>query len=437
VGATPKPEGARDGQAPAHSNGIAGPVSGATSAAAPQLSRSDPDLGRLDWDQATDHHSEGVQPVRVGVIGYGYWGPNLVRNFAEYPGAEVAQVADLREERLAPIGRRYPGVATTTDHRDLLRDPSIDAIVISTPISTHFELALQSLQAGKHVLVEKTLTASSEQALRLIEEAERRRLVLMVDHTFVYTGAVQKIKELVGAGRLGRIYYWDSVRVNLGLFQQDTNVLWDLAVHDLSIMDTVLGVRPTAVAATGISIVPGRPINTGYLTCFFERNLIAHFHVNWLAPVKVRRTLIGGDAQMIVYDDLEPSEKVKIYDRGITMDTPSEEAYELMVGYRVGDMWAPRVSLTEALRLETQHFVDCVRTGRQSLTDGRAGLRVVSILEAATKSLRQGGQPVEVDWDGESANAALPLAQRQRGFSAGQESTARATIGSDPRSLVG
>ena len=365
-----------------------------------QLSRSDPDLDRVAWDRETVRLAEAAAPVRVGVIGYGYWGPNLVRNFAEYPGAEVVQVADMRQDRLAPIARRYPGVATTTDYRDLLNDPSIDAIVISTPISTHFDLALASLRAGKHVLVEKAMTATSDQALRLVDEAERRRRVLMVDHTFVYTGAVQKIKELVDAGRLGRLYYWDSVRVNLGLFQHDVNVLWDLAVHDLSIMDCILGRKPTAVAATGISNVPGRPINTGYLTCFFEGNLLAHFHVNWLAPVKIRRTLIGGDAQMIVYDDLEPSEKVKIYDRGITVDTPSEAVYELMVGYRVGDMWAPQVSLTEALRVETQHFVECIRTGQTPLTDGHAGLRVVRILEAASASLKQRGHPVEIQWAG-------------------------------------
>ncbi len=365
-----------------------------------ELSRSDPDLDRVAWDQETLRRAEAVAPLRVGVIGYGYWGPNLVRNFAEYPGAEVVQIADMRRERLAPIERRYPGVVTTTDHLDLLNDPTIDAIVISTPISTHFDLALAALRAGKHVLVEKTMTATSEQARRLIDEADRRGLVLMVDHTFVYTGAVQKIKEVVDAGRLGRLYYWDSVRVNLGLFQHDVNVLWDLAVHDLSIMDAILGRKPTAVAATGISNVPGRPINTGYLTCFFEGNLLAHFHVNWLAPVKIRRTLIGGDAQMIVYDDLEPSEKVKIYDRGITVDAASEAVYELMVGYRVGDMWAPQVSLTEALRVETQHFAECIRSGQKPITSGESGLRVVRILEAATASLSQGGHPVEISWAG-------------------------------------
>jgi predicted dehydrogenase len=437
VGVTQRHPGLPDGHVSTSKRAGAAAALQGKNHAALQLLRSDPDLDRQDWDQAVPQDAEGVEPVRVGVIGYGYWGPNLVRNFAESPSSEVAQVADVRRERLAPIERRYPGVLTTTDYRDLLKDPSIDAIVISTPISTHFDLALASLQAGKHVLVEKTLTANSEQAMRLIEEAERRQLVLMVDHTFVYTGAVQKIKELVDAGRIGRVYYWDSVRVNLGLFQPDVNVLWDLAVHDLSIMDAILGVKPTAVAATGVSIVPGRPINTGYLTCFFEGNLLAHFHVNWLAPVKIRRTLIGGDAQMIVYDDLEPSEKVKVYDRSVTLDTPSEAVYQLMVDYRIGDMWAPRVNLTEALRVETQHFVECVRTGRQSLTDGRAGLRVVRILEAASKSLHKGGQPVEVDWDGKNADSNLPPAQRQREISTVPGSSERPTIGSHPHTRVG
>jgi predicted dehydrogenase len=391
----------RNGKGPATNGSAAVTRSNGAAGVGVHQTRSDPDLDILDW--GPEAAQGAVAPLRVGVIGYGYWGPNLVRNFAEHPGSEVVGIADMRLDRLAPVARRYPGVITTTNHRDLLNDPTIDAIAISTPISTHFDLALAALQAGKHVLVEKAMTATSEQALRLIEEAERRDRVLMVDHTFVYTGAVQKIKELVDAGRIGRLYYWDSVRVNLGLFQHDVNVLWDLAVHDLSIMDTILGQRPTAVAATGVSNVPGRPINTGYLTCFFEGNLLAHFHVNWLAPVKIRRTLIGGDAQMIVYDDLEPSEKVKIYDRGITVDAPSEAVYELLVGYRVGDMWAPQVSLTEALRVETQHFVDCVRTGQRPLTDGRAGLRVVRILEAATTSLGRGGHPVEITWAGTDA----------------------------------
>jgi predicted dehydrogenase len=338
------------------------------------------------------------KPLGVAVIGCGYWGPNLVRNFAEMQGSRVVAVSDLQPARLAPIAARYPTIRTTTDHRDLLHDPEVEAIAIATPVSTHYELARQALEAGKHVLVEKPMAASSDEARRLIELAESRGLVLMVDHTFVYTDSVQKIKELVTAGELGRLYYWDSTRVNLGLFQHDVSVLVDLAVHDLSIMDYVLGARPVAVSATGIAHVPGQPVNTAYLTLFFDGDLLAHFHVNWLAPVKVRRTLIGGDRQMIVYDDIEPSEKVKVYDKGITLATEDVGRFEMLVGYRTGDMWAPRLGLTEALRVEAQHFVDCVRHGLRPITDGHAGYRVVKILEAAARSLAERGRLVELDW---------------------------------------
>jgi predicted dehydrogenase len=335
--------------------------------------------------------------IRVGVIGYGYWGPNLVRNFSEAEGSRVAAVSDLSAQRLAHVHGRYPSVFTTTDYRDLLRDPQIDAIVIATPVWTHYELAMQALLAGKHVLVEKPMAPTTRQGLELIETAERLHLTLQVDHTFIYTGAVQKIRDMVANGRLGQLYYYDSVRVNLGLFQHDVNVLWDLAVHDLSIMDFVLGRQPYAVAATGAAHIPGKPVNTAYLTCFFPDNVLAHFHVNWLAPVKVRRTLIGGDRQMIVYDDLEPSEKVKVYDKGITLSgAGTDAAYELMVGYRAGDMFAPQLPVTEGLRVEAEHFLDCIRAGTRPLSDGLAGVRVVRILEAATQSLDQGGRPVEL-----------------------------------------
>jgi predicted dehydrogenase len=334
----------------------------------------------------------------IGILGYGYWGPNLVRNFAEAPGARVVAVGDLSTDRLAAVRNRYPGVKTTTRFGDLLAEPEIDAVAIATPVSTHYDLAMEALQAGKHVLVEKPLAADSEQALRLIEEAERRHCILMVDHTFVYTGAVRKIKELIDEGTLGRLYYYDSVRVNLGLFQHDVNVLWDLAVHDLSIMDYVLGIRPCAVAASGLAHVPGQPEDVAYLTCFFEENLMAHLHVNWLAPVKIRRTLLGGDRQMIVYDDLEPSEKLKVYDKGITVNNGPDGAYQLRVGYRAGDMWAPQLNLTEALRVEALHFLECIQNGRRPVTDGEAGLRVVRILEAATRSLAERGRPMELVW---------------------------------------
>ena len=335
--------------------------------------------------------------VRLGIIGYGYWGPNLVRNFAEAPGSEVISVSDLRPERLTLAQSRYPAIEITTDHQEVFANPHIDAIAIATPVSTHFDLAIQGLQAGKHVLVEKPMTATSEQAVQLIEEADKCNRVLLVDHTFVYTGAVRKIRELIVNNVLGDIYYYDSVRVNLGLFQHDVNVIWDLAPHDLSIMDYVLAAQPHAISATGMSHVPGQPENVAYLTLFFEGSLIAHVHINWLAPVKVRRTLIGGSDKMIVYDDLEPSEKVKVYDSGITVNSDAESAYRVLVGYRTGDVWSPQLDVTEALRTEVLHFIGCIEEGERPITDGEAGLRVVRMLEAATESVAKRGQLVELD----------------------------------------
>jgi predicted dehydrogenase len=335
--------------------------------------------------------------IGIGVVGYGYWGPNLVRNFAEVPGCRVVTVCDLRPERLALVRARYPGVETTTNFQDLGSNPNVDAIAIATPVSTHFDLAWWALQAGKHVLVEKPLTATSGQALRLIDEANRRSLVLMVDHTFIYTGAVRKIKELVDEGHLGELYYYDSVRINLGLFQHDVNVIWDLAVHDVSIMDYVLGCQPCAVMAIGMSHVPGEPENIAYLTFLFNDRLIAHIHVNWLAPVKVRQTLVCGSRRMIVYDDTEPSEKVKVYDRGIAVNSNSESVYQVLIDYRIGDMWAPHLDRTEALRVEALHFLKCIERGERPITGCETGLRVVRLLEAATQSLAREGQVVEFD----------------------------------------
>ena len=341
--------------------------------------------------------------IGIGIVGYGYWGPNLLRNFSEVPGCRVVSVSDLRDARLAQVRSRYPAVTTTGSFGDLLVDTRIDAIVIATPVCTHFDLAMQALRAGKHVLVEKPMAMTSADALRLIDEADRRRLVLAVDHTFVYTGAVRKIRELIAEGGIGDLYYYDSVRVNLGLFQHDVNVIWDLAVHDLSIMDYVLPFRPCAVSATGIGHVAGKPEDIAYFTLMFDAPLIAHAHVNWLAPVKIRRTLIGGSRRMIVYDDVEPSEKIKIFDKGITLNGgngPSgdgQKLYELLVGYRTGDMLAPQLDMTEALLREARHFVDCVEKGSEPLADGQSGLRVVRLLEAATQSMRDRGRVVELD----------------------------------------
>jgi predicted dehydrogenase len=341
--------------------------------------------------------------IRIGVIGYGYWGPNLVRNFSELGGCRVGMVSDLQEDRLARVQARYPGVAVTRDSAELIDSPEIDAVAISTPVSTHYDLALRALRAGKHVLVEKPLTVSSEQAARLIDEAEGRKLVLMVDHTFVYTGAVRKILELTQSAGLGDIYYYDSVRINLGLFQEDVDVIYDLAVHDFAIMDYVLPFKPVAISATGISHVPGSNENIAYITAFFEQPLIAHVHVNWLSPVKVRQTLIGGSHRMILYDDVQPSEKIKIYDKGIDLSSSAESAYHMLVSYRSGDMWAPKLDMTEALRVELGHFLDCIGKNLTPLTDGHAGYRVVKILEAATESVRGRGRLIELAGTGARA----------------------------------
>ncbi len=333
--------------------------------------------------------------INIGIIGYGYWGPNLVRNLVENPNANVAAISDLNENRLAHVTARYPNIEVTTNCQELLDNPGIDAIAIATPVSTHFKLACGALKHGKHVFVEKPMTATSAQAEQLIEEAEKRNLVLMVDHTFIYTGAVRKIKELIDKNELGEVYYYDSVRVNLGLFQKDVNVIWDLAVHDLSILDHILVRKPVAVSATGISHISGEPENVAYLTLFFDDSTIGHIHVNWLAPVKIRQTLIGGSQKMIVYDDLEPSEKIKIYDKGVTVSN-TEDVYKMLIDYRTGDMYAPQLDMTEALTLELQHFIDCVDDSKIPTSNGPSGLRIVRILEAACRSLDKRGEPTEV-----------------------------------------
>jgi predicted dehydrogenase len=313
----------------------------------------------------------------------------------------LVAVSDMRPDRLAAVRSRYPAVRTFADANELVADRRVDAVVIVTPVSTHFDVAMQALRAGKHVLVEKPLASTSEQAIRLVEEAARRRLVLSVDHTFCYTGAVRKIRELVTTQSLGDLYYYDSVRVNLGLFQHDVNVIWDLAVHDLAIMDHVLPWQPCAVSATGMSHLDGEPENIAFLTLFFENRMIAHLHVNWLAPVKVRRTLIGGSRKMIVYDDLEPSEKIKVYDKGVTVSgnghASGSQRYRMLIDYRSGDMCAPQLDITEALSTEAKHFIKCVELGEPTITDGQAGLRVVRVLEAATQSIAARGRIVELD----------------------------------------
>lgn len=334
--------------------------------------------------------------INIGIIGYGYWGPNLVRNFAEVQGARVAAVADLSQKALETVQRRFPAVKTTTRFQDLLEDPAIDAVAIATPVSTHFELGMAALKAGKHLWLEKPMTETAEQARKLIEEAERRQLVLFVDHTFIYTGAVRKMAEIIKAGDLGKVLYYDSTRVNLGLFQRDVNVISDLAVHDFSILDHLLGEHPVAVSASGTNHFPGTPENLAYVTLFYESGSIAHTNVSWLAPVKVRRILIGGSKKMITYDDLEPSEKVKVYDKGVSFTDDPKQIYEMRVGYRTGDMWAPRLDASEALKIGGTHFVDCIEHRKTPETDGHLGLRVVELIEAATKSMQGRGETVHI-----------------------------------------
>jgi predicted dehydrogenase len=338
---------------------------------------------------------EAAPLIGIGVVGYGYWGPNLARNFTELPDACVVHICDAREERLALARRRHPGVTTTAQYGELIDDPRVDAVAIATPVSSHFDLAMAALRSGRHVLIEKPLATTLEHGAEMVAEAARRRLVLLVDHTFVYTGAVRRIRQLVADGGLGDLYYCDSVRINLGVFQPDVNVMWDLAVHDLAIMDYALGRAPRAVSATGKSHVLGKSEDVGYLTLFFDGDFIGHIHASWLSPVKVRRMLIGGSQRMIVYDDVEPSEKVKVYDHGVWVEN-GEAAYDLLVSYRTGDVWVPQLDPTEALRTECQEFVRCIRNGARPASDGEAGLRVLGILEAATRSARGHGQPVEI-----------------------------------------
>lgn len=331
--------------------------------------------------------------IKAGVIGYGYWGPNIVRNFVAQPGCQVVSVCDRSPEALARVASLYPAIHLTSDPEEILTSSEIDAVAVVTPVATHYEFARRALENGKHVFVEKPLTSTVREAEELVELAEKKNLRLMVDHTFLFTGAVRKMKELVDNGELGKLYYYDSTRVNLGLFQHDVNVIWDLAPHDLSIMDYVIGLEPEGVIATGQTHFNGLE-NLAYITVYFPGKVIAHINVNWLSPVKVRTTLIGGEKRMLLWNDLDPDEKIKVYDKGVDVDS-REGLYELLVSYRSGDMWAPRVEPTEALKLETGYFLECVASGQNPFNDGVSGLRVVRMLEAADRSLK-GRQEVMV-----------------------------------------
>ena len=332
--------------------------------------------------------------IRVGVIGYGYWGPNIVRNFQQGDGSQVVAICDNSDKSLRRAQQAYPTVRVTAEANDLLTAVDIDAIAVVTPVWTHFELTKKALENGKHVFVEKPFTSTVAQAEELIELAERKKLKIMVDHTFLFTGAVQRIRELIDNDTLGHLYYYDSTRVNLGLFQHDVNVIWDLAPHDLSIMDHLIKQKPEAVVATGECHLNG-VADIAFMTIYYPGNMIGHINVNWLSPVKVRTTLIGGEKKMLVWNDIEADEKIKIYDKGVQFTT-GEAVYQQLVSYRTGDMWAPKVEQLEALKVEAAYFIECIAKDNDPFNGGQAGLRVVRTLEAADRSLQQKGKVVKL-----------------------------------------
>jgi predicted dehydrogenase len=332
--------------------------------------------------------------IRVGVIGYGYWGPNIVRNFHGQEHTRVEMLCDKSAPALARAKRNYPAIEVTTDPCEVLKSPKVDAVAVITPVWTHYELAKAALENGKHVFVEKPFTSNSDQAKELIDLAASKNLQIMVDHTFLFTGAVRKIRELTDSGALGDLYYYDSLRVNLGLFQHDVSVIWDLAPHDLSIMDHLIKGEPEAIVATGERHLNGVE-DVAFMTVYFPNRVIAHINVNWLSPVKIRTTLIGGTKKMLVWNDLVADEKIRVYDKGVQISS-GDKVRELLVSYRSGDMWAPQVEQLEALRVELEYFADCLLNNKPPINDGLAGLRVVRMLEAADCSIKKRGELVRL-----------------------------------------
>ena len=330
--------------------------------------------------------------MNFGVIGFGYWGPNIVRNLVALDDSEVISIAELNPAARRAAQSAYPGIYITSSASEIITSTKIDAIAVVTPVWTHYQLAKAALENGKHVFVEKPFTTTTQEGEELIAIAARKNLKIMVDHTFLFTGAVRKIRELLKKDALGQLYYYDSTRVNLGLFQHDVNVLWDLAPHDLSIMDYLIKTTPEAIVATGQKHLNGYE-DVAYITLYFPDKVIAHINVNWLSPVKVRTTLIGGEKKMLLWNDLEADEKIKLYDKGVDI-TSKEGLYELLVNYRSGDMWSPQVDRGEALREELSYFVKCISSGNNPHNDGYAGVRVVRMLEAATHSLSNRGELV-------------------------------------------
>lgn len=336
--------------------------------------------------------------IKVAVIGCGYWGPNLIRNFVTCPETDLVWACDLDEVRLKKVMSPYPGVRRTNDMHEICADDKVDAVAIATPVHSHYKIAKAALEAGKHVLIEKPLASSVSQGRELVDLAKSRSLQIMCDHIFCYNGAVLKIKEIIDAGTLGEILYFDSVRINLGLFQPDINVIWDLAPHDLSILDFIIGKTPDRLSATGVCHAGNSIENIAYLSLGYSNSFMAHCHLNWLSPVKIRRTIICGSKQMLVWDDLEPAARIKLYDKGIKVQYDERmQKEQLMVSYRSGDMYAPHVGGTEAVSLMVKEFAACIRENRPSLTDGEAGLRVLRVLEASDHSIKNDGMTVQIN----------------------------------------
>ena len=338
--------------------------------------------------------------LKVGVIGCGYWGPNLIRNFQGLPDVEVAAIADLDEQRLAHVGLPYPRARKTTDHLEIIADPEIEAVVVATPMSTHFALGKQVLEAGKHLFLEKPMATRSEDCRALIDLARRRERHLMVGHTFIYTPAVRKIKGLIDSGELGDVYYVNVQRVNLGIFQQDANVVWDLAPHDVSIVNFLFGADPVRVSATGRCYVQ-KDLgieDVAFVSLEYPEGRVAHIHVSWLDPNKIRNTTVVGSRKMLVYDDVSPAEKIRVYDKGVEVQPHYDNFGEFQLLYRSGDVFIPRLDTVEPLRVEAQHFVDVIAGKAELMTGGVDGLRVVQVLEQACRSIKEDGRPCELEY---------------------------------------
>lgn len=335
--------------------------------------------------------------IDIGLVGYGYWGPNLARNFNANPDFNLVSVCDFSGDRLKKAAALYPKARMADNITDFFKENHLDAVAVSTPVCTHFDLAKRALDAGLHVWIEKPMTDNVDNARAMVDLAAAKGRTLFTDHTFIYTGAVRKIKDLIEKGELGRMMYYDSTRVNLGLFQQDVDVIWDLAPHDIAILDYLIPSKKLAVSATGASYFSNGIVAKSVLTIYMEDNVISHINTSWVSPVKIRQTLIGGSAKMVLYDDTQPSEKIKVYDKGVEMFETKEELYRLNVQYRVGDMYAPKVDDREALSLAVEHFGECIQSGKEPMTSGRAGLEVVKVLVASKASLKQHGAPVELD----------------------------------------